>query len=173
MEAQVRALPAFGRAAAVVSYLATENEIPTAGINDGVICSGRPLYLPRLEERPRVVRWLPGDNLVRGVGGILEPVGRTELPVGVAALVLVPVVAWDVAGGRLGRGGGFYDRLLAALDEDAAVAGLAYEFQQVPQVPRDSWDICMGFIITERRTIICRGLQVDGEPGQEGDSLLR
>jgi 5-formyltetrahydrofolate cyclo-ligase len=73
-------------------------------------------------------------------------------------VVLVPGVAFDEAGGRLGRGGGFYDRSLAALRATGAVyaVGLAYEAQMAARVPRDAWDEPVDVVATERRLLVSR-----------------
>ena len=69
-------------------------------------------------------------------------------------LILIPLVAFDRAGNRLGMGGGFYDRTLAFLDKRAVwlkpkIYGVAYEFQQVDSIKTDAWDIPLHGVLTE------------------------
>ncbi len=72
----------------------------------------------------------------------------------------MPGVAFDVRGRRLGRGGGWYDRTLAPFDV-AWRLGLAFDFQVVPALPAEPWDVGMHAIVTERR-VLGTG---SGEPG--------
>lgn len=152
---QLRTFPRYLAARSVIAYVASDNEVPTAQLIEDVMLSGRPLYLPRTTGVSKVVRWFPGDPLMRGVGGVLEPACESPLPPVGGVFVLVPVVAWDEFGGRVGRGGGFYDQLLANIAPDSLAVGLAYEFQRLPRVPRDSWDTCLHYVITERRVVAC------------------
>jgi len=161
--AQLRVWPVYATAAAVVGYLDDENEISTRPILDESGASGRALYLPvdadgvpalgcwRLGERTRVGRW-----------GIAEPGGAVTTTVELPGVALVPLVAWDRRGTRLGRGGGFYDRLFVRLDPRIVRVGLAYEFQEVPELPRDSWDVSLQYVITERRIVTC-GERCEGQ----------
>jgi 5-formyltetrahydrofolate cyclo-ligase len=101
----------------------------------------------RLEFAP-VERW---DELVAGRYGVLEPpeaLGRVELRAGDA--VIVPGVAFDEAGHRLGRGMGYYDRTFSGAGGPLLV-GLAYEFQVRSSVPFGERDRGMDVILTERR----------------------
>ena len=115
------------------------------------------LYLPH--SAGGVVRWRLGDSLAVGRGGVREPLrGAPEHPE-TPAVALVPLVAWDRYGGRLGRGGGFYDRLFAELTSGITRVGLAYEFQEYAELPRDPWDVSLDYVITERRIVRCGGLR--------------
>ena len=87
-------------------------------------------------------------DLVPGHRGILEPVGPAVAPTTVDAVV-VPGVAFDLDGGRLGRGGGHYDRLLATLDDDTTRIGVAFSSQVVPVVPSDEHDQPVDIVVTE------------------------
>ena len=98
-----------------------------------------------------------GVVLERGAFGIPMPTGR-EFVVRAEAptIVLVPLVAWDATGVRLGRGGGFYDRTLAALAERCCLVGLGYAFQQCLAVPWEPWDVRLDYAVTEHRVVRCR-----------------
>jgi 5-formyltetrahydrofolate cyclo-ligase len=152
--AQLRTFRPYQEAHAVIGYLAHENEVPITPLLSDVVLSGRELYLPQSADGVRFVRWRPGEPLGPGSGGVLEPLGGTPSQPAEPTVALIPVVGWDEAGGRLGRGGGFYDRILAVNPEILRI-GLAYEFQQVPELPRDSWDVPLDFVITERRIVQC------------------
>jgi 5-formyltetrahydrofolate cyclo-ligase len=68
-------------------------------------------------------------------------------------LALIPGVAFDLRGGRLGFGAGFYDRLLSRLPLDIPTVGLAFDFQVIPRLPLQPHDMVLGAIVTERRVI--------------------
>jgi 5-formyltetrahydrofolate cyclo-ligase len=155
--AQLRDFPLYRAACAVIAYVAHENEVPTAQLFPEIVQSARELFLPSQRSADQFVRWIPGTPLVPGPGGVLEPEsgegGAPKLP----AVALVPVVAWDKRGTRLGRGGGYYDRVLSKLSPGVTRIGLAYEFQQVPELPRDAWDVPLHYVITERCVVCCGG----------------
>jgi 5-formyltetrahydrofolate cyclo-ligase len=153
---RLRVFVPYGTAAAVLAYLADDNEVPTAEVVEDVAASGRCLYLPKMTGGEAVLRWQPGEPLRAGPrGGIPEPVRGVEEPLPEPAVALVPLIAWDASGGRLGRGAGFYDRVLGRLPASTIRVGLAYEFQEHPGLPRDPWDVPLHHVITERRTVHC------------------
>ena len=94
--------------------------------------------------------WRPGHPLVPGAFRIMEPMA--DAPLVQPSIVLVPMLAFDADGWRLGYGGGFYDRTLAVLREEAPViaVGIAYAGQRVPNVPRDSYDQKLDWLVTEQ-----------------------
>ena len=113
--------------------------------------------LPRVAARAQPLKfleWAPGDPLAPGAHGTREPMaGRPEL---VPDIVIVPMLAFDPAGIRLGYGGGYYDRTLAALREGGRrvlAVGLAYAEQGADRLPADGHDQPLDWIVTERRAI--------------------
>jgi len=153
--AQLRALPFHRAAVSLGVYWADEHEIPTEALIGDALSTGCKLYLPRDAAMPAWVRWHPDTPLRDARGGVKEPLDGVPTDLELPALVLLPVVAWDLSGTRLGRGGGFYDRLLAGIDPCVVRVGLAYEFQEFPELPRDPWDVSMHYVITERRVVVC------------------
>lgn len=99
---------------------------------------------------------LPYDETRLEIGSfhIEEPTGDNTVPVTDIEVVIVPGVAFDRKGHRLGRGKGFYDRLLE--DSSATKIGIGYEFQLVDEIPTEAHDIKMDIVITEHSTIIVR-----------------
>jgi 5-formyltetrahydrofolate cyclo-ligase len=79
---------------------------------------------------------------------------RPDGPVGLPDFVFVPLLAFDAAGNRLGYGGGFYDRTLAALPGAEAI-GFAYAAQQVAQVPAEAHDRALRRVVTEAGVVSC------------------
>lgn len=154
--AECLALGSYNAAVSVIGYIADENEVPTTQVLEEAARSGRKLYLPR--SAGGVVRWHLGESLAVGRGGVHEPSGVTPEYPETPAVALLPLVAWDRYGGRLGRGGGFYDRLFAALTSGITRVGLAFEFQEYAELPREPWDVSLDYVITERRVVRCGGL---------------
>ncbi|MFN9092458.1 MAG: 5-formyltetrahydrofolate cyclo-ligase [Alphaproteobacteria bacterium] len=95
--------------------------------------------------------WAPGAALRAGPMGISEPAEGEALS---PDILLVPLLAFDRAGRRLGYGGGYYDRTLAALPGAKAI-GIAYAGQEMPEVPAGPQDFRLPLIATEDSVIIC------------------
>ncbi len=85
--------------------------------------------------------------------GVQTPANATPHPIDEIDLIVVPGLAFDTAGNRLGRGGGFYDRFLAHPDFRGKICGFATEQQIVENVPTDHHDVSMDLIVTDKRTI--------------------
>jgi 5-formyltetrahydrofolate cyclo-ligase len=102
---------------------------------------GRPL---------RFLAWAPGEPVAEAGGGIMVPAGRAAEVV--PSIVLVPMLAFDREGFRLGYGGGFYDRTLAGLRARGRVlaAGVAFAGQEMEGLPRDEYDQRLDLLLTER-----------------------
>ena len=114
---------------------------------------GAVVLLPRITAAGAVltfVRWRPGSPMLPGPFGTGAPASEGDDPD--PDTILVPLVAFDRWGGRLGRGGGFYDRTLAAHPR-ARVIGVAASSREVPAVPMDRFDIRLPLIVTEAEII--------------------
>jgi len=99
-------------------------------------------------DKPLVFRlWRPGVALERGPLGIPYPADSPEI---VPQAVLPPVIGWDAAGYRLGYGGGFFDRTLAAMDPRPLVIGVGYESARIETIRPQSWDVPLDYLVTER-----------------------
>ena len=149
----------YRSAAAIVLYAAVENEVATDLIAADSIRTGRTVYYPRVDAALRSISIAairdPGE-LKPGRFGIPEPpAGREIVPeqfgLGLPgdALVCVPGVAFSPAGARLGRGRGYYDRMLARLGGAVVTAGLAYSFQLLDSIPETPQDRRVNFVVTE------------------------
>jgi 5-formyltetrahydrofolate cyclo-ligase len=144
----------------VALYSPIQNEVETGEILSHALSAGKRVFLPRCGEQDSVELVEIGSpaELKAGRSGFLEPTGEKRLSRrGYGELVmLVPTVAVDVRGSRLGRGRAWYDRLIDELNGRALLAALAYEFQIVDEVPTDEWDRKVHYVITERRVVDCR-----------------
>ena len=158
IQARALALDCYRIADAIALYSPIQNEVDTGTLLDHALASGKRVYLPRwMGQEFGFGQVASRSELIAGRSGILEPIGA---PGWAGAdnknsLLFVPGVVFDTRGNRLGRGAGYYDRLLAQFCGRARIAGLAYEFQVVEAVPVQEWDIGMHFIVTEERTIDC------------------
>lgn len=94
------------------------------------------------------------DSLQQGAYRIMEPEGAATVPLEEMELIIVPGVAYDTAGHRVGRGKGFYDRLLA--DSRATKIGVGYDFQVVDDIDCEPHDVPVDIVITESRFITVR-----------------
>jgi 5-formyltetrahydrofolate cyclo-ligase len=151
--------PPYLSSRAVALYSPTGREVATDDIRDHALNAGKKLFYPRLEAGTglQFVRLEAPDMMRPGRYGIFEPTGEEKLANDDQAgvVVFVPGVAFDSHVNRLGRGKGWYDRVLAVLGRQARLIALAFEFQIVEDVPTDSWDRKVHHIITERRVIDC------------------
>lgn len=137
-------------AAAVGAYLATDGEVDLHGVI--AVCRQREIALavPRVVGRDMTFAPLAAEApTTRNRFGIDEPEAIVAAwPLARLSLVLAPVVAFDDAGNRLGRGGGFYDRCFAAPDAPPLV-GVAFECQRTPSLPARPHDVALTAVVTE------------------------
>lgn len=156
--ARIVELEAYRRSGTVLAYASFGSEPRTDDFLRHTLDSGKTLVLPKTNrEEGRLDLYEvrdPARDLRPGTWGIHEPrpdLCRRAVPEDIG-FVLVPGVAFDPEGGRLGYGGGFYDRLLAALQaERPALVAAAFEVQMVKEVPLEEHDARVSAIITERR----------------------
>lgn len=153
--------PLFRRARHIALYLPNDGEIDPRLLLRAAQRRGKATYLPVLNPWPRTrmvfQRIEPGERLRRNRFGIFEPVIRTarQRRVWALDLLLMPLVGFDGNGGRLGMGGGFYDRSLAyrarrKKNHKPTLLGLAHECQRVDRLPLESWDVPLLGTVTDR-----------------------
>ena len=159
IQRRLLATDCYRDAPAVVLYSPIQNEVATDLVASDAIASGKELFFPCLRqdrETMTVARVHALSELVTGAFGIREPAtqGAGAPPQGLAgAIIVVPGLAFGPQGQRLGRGGGHYDRFLAALPREAISVGLAYSFQLLDRIPQESFDRRLQYIITESALI--------------------
>jgi len=144
------ALPAVRQATTVLGYAATDAEVDLDPLLAALLDEGRTVALPVVDGarlRLAAVTDLDSD-LVLGHLGVREPRrGCAAVPESTIGVALVPGVAFDRDGGRLGYGGGHFDRLLAELD--APAIGVAFHAQLIQRVPLRPHDVRMDLVVTE------------------------
>jgi 5-formyltetrahydrofolate cyclo-ligase len=143
-------------ATAVAGYLPLGDEADPRSILRWLRGAGHPIALPRIvrSRAPLAFRLWDADGVLEdGPFGTLQP--PEEAPALVPEVLILPLLAFDRRGFRLGYGGGYYDRTLAALRTERAVTavGLAFAAQEVPSVPHDRHDQPLDWIVTEREAI--------------------
>lgn len=150
------AMPEVEAAAAVLGYASFGTELATDDTMAALLAAGKRLLLPFVDGRElRAAEVGSVEDLAPGYRGIREPVARTPVDPALASVVLVPGVAFDETGRRLGYGGGFYDAFLASIDRGTVRVGLCFDLQVVPEVPAGEGDERVDAIVTERRVIRC------------------
>ncbi len=138
----------------LASYLALGDEIDLRQLHDRWWRAGRAVWLPRVQGLDLTWHAVRSPATCRpGSFGVLEPdpglVPAAPLPP--QATILVPGVAFDAQGGRLGQGKGFYDRALA--HHAGPTIGLGFTCQEVPRVPREAHDLGLGTILLGGRRL--------------------
>lgn len=151
---RVLALPELEGATTVLAFASIRNEVRTRPIIEAMHRAGKRVALPRVVEDGLVLHLFePGEELVDGAFSVPEP--PREAPHIEAADVefgLVPALAVDPRGYRIGYGGGYYDKLLPAL-RGASTCVLAYDFQLVAEVPELPFDAAVDLVVTDARVI--------------------
>ncbi len=154
---RLAALGAFTAARTVAIYAPIGAEVDTSEIVRRALAAGKALAWPRLPPGRLALEFAAcdPDRLVAGPHRTREPPpGAPALPPGEIDLVLVPGVAFDAAGQRLGRGRGHYDATLSAMPRRTARVGLFFEVQRVPGLPREPHDAPLDAIVTEQRVLV-------------------
>ncbi len=146
---------------AISGYAPIQSEIDPTALMEKLKSRGAQLCLPVMADDgdPLEFRaWSPGDELNIGKFDVEEPL-PTAKPM-TPEIVLVPLLAFDKKGRRLGYGGGFYDRTLKALraaDPHVCAVGIGYAAQQIAKVPTDSGDQSLDWVLTETGAINITG----------------
>lgn len=155
----------FQRSTRIACYLSNDGEIDTGPVIERILRAGKHCYLPVLSrihhDRLWFAEYRPGMRLRPNRFGIPQPVvpARELVRAGSLDLVLVPLVAFDTGGHRLGMGGGYYDRSLAFLLtrrhwRRPHPVGLGYDFQRVESLPADPWDVPLVGVVTDRQVYV-------------------
>jgi 5-formyltetrahydrofolate cyclo-ligase len=156
-------LPEYFTDVRVAGYWASHGELPLNLVIPPLAARGQQFLLPVIgsDRRLRFAPWQAGEAVQPNRYGIPEPAAPGELlePFQLD-MVLVPLLGFDRRGHRLGHGGGYYDRSFAFLNEqlrptEPLLVGVAYAFQELPELDDQHWDVPLDFIATERELIDC------------------
>ncbi|MDI1279293.1 5-formyltetrahydrofolate cyclo-ligase [Methylobacter sp.] len=169
--AQFVAHPIYQQAKTVMWYVHCRSEVRTQSALLGELDAGKRMVIPYCTKdeqgHNKLGLWWLEDfaELVPGMWGILEPpkqrwgeLGKEVAPEQLDC-VMVPGVAFDRNGGRLGNGAGYYDRLLESVRADAVLIGVCFDSQLVEQVAMDAHDVAMDIVMTEKNLYAGKGRQ--------------
>jgi 5-formyltetrahydrofolate cyclo-ligase len=157
---QIRRHPDYQRTRRIALYQANDGEIDPGLLAQRLIADGKSLFLPVLNPLDPVhphlwfCRWQPGQPMRPNRFGIPEPASPLRVPAWTLDWVLMPLVGFDADGGRLGMGGGFYDRTFARehrWPRQPGRLGIAHECQRVRAIPLEGWDLPLAAVITDQR----------------------
>ena len=156
---QLLSRPEWQRAQRILGYLPLKDELDLSTALESAVAAGKTVALPRyIPDQNTYCAALVSESfasLSPGAFGIREPSASAAImPLNQLDFILVPGVAFDPGGRRLGRGKGFYDRLLANVNSaDCIKCGIAADEQIVTGIPAESHDIPMNLIITPTRCL--------------------
>ena len=158
------ALPEYQRAKTVMFYVDARSEVRTRHYFATALEHGKRIVVPYCVDGELELFWLQSmDELTLGMYKILEPkaelrgVEAKKIDVLELDLIMVPGVAFDRRGARMGHGFGYYDKLLEHARPDTPLVALAFECQLFPEIPTQSHDVFMDKIITEATIYDGRG----------------
>ncbi len=139
--------------ARVGGYVASDGELDPGPLTRQLRAAGHSVWLPVCEgDTLRFREWDGDAPLVEGRWGILEPGAGPTVDGPELDVILVPLVAFDLDGNRLGRGAGFYDRAFAG-DRRGVLVGLAHDLQELPRWDPEVWDVPLDVVATPTRLL--------------------
>ena len=158
-----RLRPLLAEAQTIMAYYSLPDEVCTHQLIDELVAEGKTVLLPKVldDETMELRRYTGRHDLREGAFHIMEPIGALFTAFSTIDVALIPGVAFDAFGHRLGRGRGYYDRFLSSvgtvLSESSLkdslrtvpteLIGLCFDFQKVPEVPVDANDIPVDLVI--------------------------
>jgi 5-formyltetrahydrofolate cyclo-ligase len=151
-------LPIFRKALNIMIYVSFKEEVQTRPIIAKFLLMGKNVFVPRVNRRRKEIVAVRihhiSKNLSKGSYGILEPRrdGSETISPSSLNLIVVPGVGFDSFGGRLGRGGGYFDRFLRKRKQAMAI-GLAFEKQMIGKLPMGLGDEYIDGVVTESRIV--------------------
>lgn len=154
--------PIFTQSKKIACYLPYKDEFDTLPIIQTILAANKECYLPVLSEPEEnslfFVRYHADSALQFNRFAIREPTDISEkIPSDELELVILPLLAFDRVGNRLGTGGGYYDRTFAFLHAQTKhrphLLGLGFAIQQADVLPSDEWDIKLNSILTEKKFV--------------------
>lgn len=158
---RLAAAPEFRSAGRIAGYVAVRGELDPRAALDLAHAAGKGVFLPRVRDDGSLsfLPWDPASPLRKNRYGIPEPdlPSARFLPPDELDLVIVPLVAFDRTGARLGTGAGYYDRSFAfrrtARRATPVLAGFGYAFQECPALAAAEWDVPLDLIVTEKELV--------------------
>jgi 5-formyltetrahydrofolate cyclo-ligase len=152
--------PQYHNAQHISVYMAVDNELDPTPLVRRALADRKKVFLPGVpptNDQPLMfLPYAPDTKMTMNRLRIMQPaVAGGEMPPRGLHLVMVPLVAFDTEGQRLGMGGGFYDRSFAFLKDgkirQPMLIGMAYECQKVKKIPAEPWDVPLAGVVTEQQ----------------------
>jgi len=153
IQSKLYELPHYKNAQNIMFYIDAKNEVKTDEAILKSISLGKSVYVPKIIGKGEMiaVKIKSLDELQEGHFGILEPISDEAIEPQNLDIVIVPGVAFDRRGYRIGYGGGYYDRFLKKLSIKTVKIAFAFEFQILDTLPQEEHDILMDIIISEKQ----------------------
>ena len=128
----------------ILAYYSLPDEVDTRQLLEDLVAEGKKVLLPKVidDENMEIRRYTGRRDLQEGILHLMEPIGEPFADYEDIDIVVVPGLAFDSAGHRLGRGRGYYDRFLANHSQLLKI-GVCFPFQRVAEVPIENNDVCM------------------------------
>ena len=143
-----RLRPLLRNATVVMAYYSLPDEVCTRQLLDELVADGKMVLLPKVldDETMELHRYESSADLREGAFHIMEPVGAPFTDYDQIVVALIPGVAFDAEGHRLGRGKGYYDRFLQSLPSVKKI-GVCFDFQKVESVPAEAHDVVVDIVV--------------------------
>lgn len=162
LAARLCKLAVVRRATRIAVYLPRDGEISPLRLREHPALQRKTWLLPVVRDLPaphlRFARWHPGRHLPKNRFGIGEPPGKALFSAREIDVIVMPLVGFDRAGGRLGMGGGYYDRTLAFKKKwprrTPTLVGVAHACQEAARLPLAAWDIPLQIIVSDQRSVV-------------------
>jgi 5-formyltetrahydrofolate cyclo-ligase len=141
----------FIKAKRIMFYLAFDGEVKTESMIDKARSLGKQIYVPLCDTKEKTLKpciLMKDSILKKGPYQTLEPRAKTNLALEELDLAVVPALAYDKSGNRLGRGKGYYDRFLTRVSGRTHSIGLAFDFQILPTLPVEQNDISVNKVLS-------------------------
>ena len=141
--------PHLTSAQTILLYSALPDEVQTQRLMDELVCQGKTILLPKVinDTDMELRHYTNAKDLSHGAYGIKEPSGELFTEYAAIDVAIIPGMAFDREGHRLGRGKGYYDRFLSQLTSKTYKIGVCFPWQQIDNVPTDANDIAMDDVI--------------------------
>lgn len=150
--------PAFQNATVIMLYMPMRSEVDVLPAALEAFRLGKSICVPRVESGRTTMNAIAtntfdDESMTPDAMGVRVPKSGNQIPDESIDLVVVPGVAFDARGARLGRGGGFYDRYLASLKRNTSTIGICFDMQFVDSIPVDRLDVCVKAVVSDRRGV--------------------
>jgi 5-formyltetrahydrofolate cyclo-ligase len=160
VEKNLVSLPEFKKARTIATYVSKDDEVRTNSVIERAWGLGKRVVVPRVNHPRKGLQFFEvnsWEEFSSGSFGVLEPTpqegsGPAAIPLNSCDIVIVPLVAWDELGNRVGYGKGFFDAELRSAGSPFSI-GLGLEVQRVETVPVTRWDAPLDMIVTEARIL--------------------